>query len=72
MVAAHLFKNGINGKRVSSDQFLLKILDDGDSLLAAVDALARARDPGIGGYAYPEVHAVADGGGGFDGGDFHG
>ncbi len=71
MRPAHLLKDGVDGKRVAADELLFQVADDGNRLLAAVDAFAQPGDAGVGLHLDPQMHAVALGGRGLDGRDLH-
>src|SRR5690606_31199344 len=56
-----LFEDGIDGKRIAADQLLSEFaLNDGDGLVAAMDAFTKAGDAGVGFDAHPKMHAMAD------------
>ena len=59
--AARLFEDRVDRERIAADQAGRQILDDGDRLVAAMNAFAQAGHTGVGFHPDPKVHAMPRG-----------
>jgi len=71
MRAAHLFKERVDPKWISTDEAGTNLLDDGDRLHAAMYTLPNTCDVGIRLDSHPQMHPMTAGSGSLNRGDLH-